>query len=629
MNTTSKQGLIRRNVFKDVLWIFASIGILTAVVRFALGPGSSSGLNDAIPWAFWTALKLACVAMAGGGFTLAAIVYIFHLEKFRPLVRRAILLAFLGYGSFLTLLICDLGLPWRIYMPIIHWQHHSIMFEIAWCVMLYFSVLIMEFSPAILEHPWFKYKPFRWIYNVLKQLTLFLIIAGIVLSTLHQSSLGSLYLITPFRVHPLWYSPLIPLFFFISCIAFGLMALVLENVISSYFFDREFRMDLLPTLGGAAAVVLWIYLAIRLGDLIARGILPGALDGSVLANLFIAKMVLGIALPATLLSIRKTRESRAGLITAAVLTSLGMILNRFTLTWFAQVIPPGTSYFPTWPEVGIGLGIVAGAGLVFGLFTENLAVFDKELPQSTVTPYDKPRFDLTTSYTDFSLKGSVTRRSFIFVVVVTLGIALLPTRIVTGSQKQSVTVQAAQGWNVLTIDGNGANEAVSFDHAAHQQRQGKLIGTKYATEQDMCMRCHHLGKPPVGGPTACSECHSEMYLTVSIFDHDLHEEKVDVTTMECSSCHEDKQDQEGSFHSQPCVACHKGGHTTETVYVECVDCHEEDMAGLTKYGTDFDYAAAPSYKDAMHGLCIECHEDVAETKGDPTFAYCGTCHYEK
>ena len=187
-----------RTWIKDITWGILLVGLVASIIRFTRGLGSATGLNDSTPWGLWIAFKLVFVAIAGGGFTLAGMVYIFHLERFRPILRRAILIALLGYGSFIVSLIFDLGLPWHIYMPVLNWQHHSVMFEIAWCVMLYFSVLVLEFSPAILEHPWFNHQIFKTILRWLHRLTLPLVIAGIILSTLHQSSLGSLFLIMPF-----------------------------------------------------------------------------------------------------------------------------------------------------------------------------------------------------------------------------------------------------------------------------------------------------------------------------------------------------------------------------------------------------------------------------------------------
>jgi len=226
-----------RALIKDGLWAIVVAGLVAAMIRFTSGLGAGTGLNDATPWGLWIAFKLTFVALAGGGFTFAAVVYIFHVKSYRPLLRRAILIATLGYSSFVVSLIFDLGLPWHLHR-IVNWQHHSVMFEIAWCVILYLSVLILEFSPAVLEHPWFRHPLFQRIHHWLHRLTLPLVIAGIVLSTLHQSSLGSLFLIMPHRAHPLWYSPWLPYLFFTSAIAAGMMALVVEGFLIERWFRR-------------------------------------------------------------------------------------------------------------------------------------------------------------------------------------------------------------------------------------------------------------------------------------------------------------------------------------------------------------------------------------------------------
>ena len=301
-----------RTWIKDGLWVIALAGLVASIIRFASGLGTATGLNDSAPWGLWIAFKLVFVAIAGGGFTLAGMVYIFHLERYRPILRRAILIALLGYGSFIVSLIFDLGLPWHIYMPVISWQHHSVMFEIAWCVMLYFTVLVLEFSPVILEHPWFRHPIFKFILDWLHRLTLPVVIAGIILSTLHQSSLGSLFLIMPHRVHPLWYSPWIPYMFFTSAIAAGMLALIVEGFIVERLFKRDLDFDLLASLGKGAILPLGLYLALRLSDQVIRGVLPGAIDGSWQSILYLAEILLGVILPIVLLSTKKIRQTREG-----------------------------------------------------------------------------------------------------------------------------------------------------------------------------------------------------------------------------------------------------------------------------------------------------------------------------
>ena len=626
----------RRNVVKDVLWILVTAGFVAAIIRFIRGLGATTNLNDATPWGFWIGFDvIAGVALAAGGFTLAATVYIFHLEKYRPLLRPAILTAFLGYIAVIVGLIADLGIPWNIWRPVINWQHHSALFEVAWCVMLYTTVLGLEFLPAALEHPIFKSRLFHSIAHFLKLLTLPLVIVGIVLSTLHQSSLGSLLLIMPFRVHELWYSPILPVLFFFSAAGLGLMMVTLEGFFSAFIFRHQIKLELFSGLGKAAAVVLWIFLAIRVGDLVLRGVLPGAIDGSWQSILFLAEVSISTLIPAILLSIPASRKSTQGLGTASVLTVLGMILHRLSVSVIAVERPAGVTYFPSWVEFAISVGIVSGVVLVFIFFAENLKVFGPETmhEQEKLSPYAKPRFDpLTKVRLGETFWDTATRRSVTLVVVAALAITFMPQRAWTANLTKAAPVMPVQGLNVLRIDGNRANGFVEFDHRNVVEHLRKLIPTEYATEEDMCIRCHHLSKWEVvdvsepeadgvriseidrvssseiiGGPPSCWRCHSDMYSPTSTFDHELHVARVEPGG------------------NRSCDRCHKGGHSASTA-IQCVECHKN--MGPSQDGQPFNYVA-PSYKDAMHGLCIECHEAEAQKLSKPEFAACITCHYEE
>jgi Ni/Fe-hydrogenase subunit HybB-like protein len=220
----------RLTTLKTVLWALVGVlGVVTAA-RFWRGLGAVTALSDAAPWGFWIAFDvMSGVALAAGGFVLAATVYVFGREKYRPFVRPAILTAFLGYAAVAVGLLYDLGLPWNIWHPIIYPQPHSVLFEVAMCVMLYLTVLGLEFLPVLLEYRWFDRPLLRAIHKLVHAAVIPLVIAGIVLSTLHQSSLGSLFLITPYRLHPLWYSPIIWVLFFLSAVALGLMMVVTES----------------------------------------------------------------------------------------------------------------------------------------------------------------------------------------------------------------------------------------------------------------------------------------------------------------------------------------------------------------------------------------------------------------
>jgi Ni/Fe-hydrogenase subunit HybB-like protein len=508
-------------------------------------------------------------------------------------------MALLGYGSFIVSLIFDLGLPWHIYMPIFNWQHHSVMFEIAWCVMLYFSVLGLEFSPVILEHRWFSGAIWRKILHLLHRATLPLVIAGIVLSTLHQSSLGSLFLIMPHRVHPLWYSPWIPVLFFISAIAAGLMALVVEGFLVERWFGKNVDLALLGRLERIAGFALGLYLALRLGDLWLRGVLPARLDGSWQSLLFGAEILLGGVLPLLLLSLPRARESREGLLTCALLVIFGIASQRMSLSMFTMWRPAGTTYAPTLPEIVIAFAIPAAAILLYLFFVENLAVLETETSQPqevSAAPYPLgPGLKLPSHQS--GLSHILARRSRLAVFVIALMLAIFPGQSAIGGNQAPSPVRPARGWGVLLIDGNSSAYVVAFPHVAHQER---LI-EQHGSEEAACQVCHHLNRPQ-DQATACWECHSDYVQPASIFNHARH--------------------QNALGGNASCTECHQGEHSKATA-VPCAECHQA-MAPV-RGGAAFDYMA-PSYLDALHGGCCECHQQQAQIDDRPELILCSTCH---
>ncbi|MGH8459838.1 MAG: NrfD/PsrC family molybdoenzyme membrane anchor subunit, partial [Nevskiales bacterium] len=185
-----------------VFWLVMLGGLYATGVRVVYGLGGSTNLSDQFPWGLWIGFDILCgVGLAAGGFTLAAIVHIFNIERYKPILRATILTAFLGYLLVIVALLFDQGRPYRIWHALIMWNPRSVMFEVAWCVMLYTTVLALEFVPVVFERLGWQ-RPLRWMRAV----AIPLVIAGVILSTLHQSSLGSLYLIVPNKLYPLWYS---------------------------------------------------------------------------------------------------------------------------------------------------------------------------------------------------------------------------------------------------------------------------------------------------------------------------------------------------------------------------------------------------------------------------------------
>jgi Ni/Fe-hydrogenase subunit HybB-like protein len=373
-STMNFEKLPKLTFWRAVLVLILSAGFYASLIRFTKGLGAATNLTDRFPWGLWIGFDVICgVGLAAGGFTLAATVYIFHLRRFHPVLRPAILTAFLGYALVAVALMYDLGKPYNVWHPLIMWNPHSVMFEVAWCVMLYLTVLALEFCPAVLER--FKlHKPLKLI----KAVTVPLVIVGVLLSTLHQSSLGSLFLIVPSKLHPYWYSPLLPLFFFISAVGVGMAMVIFESNLSGRAYGHEAEMPLLASLGKAMAVVLGVYGILRFRDLWVRGALVYLRQASTETVLFAIEIVLGLVLPLFLLLVRRVREDRDGLFAIAVLVITGFLLNRLNVSITGLEYSAHAHYFPKWTEVAVTLSIVGMGFLCFALAVRYLRVFEAD-----------------------------------------------------------------------------------------------------------------------------------------------------------------------------------------------------------------------------------------------------------
>jgi Ni/Fe-hydrogenase subunit HybB-like protein len=281
-----------------------------------------------------------------------------------------VLTAFLGYLLVVVALMFDLGRPYRIWHPLIMWNPHSVMFEVGWCVTLYTTVLALEFAPIVFER-----LRLERAVKTLRAISIPLVIAGVLLSTLHQSSLGSLYLIVPEKLHPFWYTPLLPVFFFLSAIGIGLAMTIFESSMSSKYFGRHLELPLLKGLGRALAVVLWVYAVLRLQDLYHRGVLPQVLTLTRESAFFLLETILGLLIPIALLFSRRVRESAGGLYVTAVLVVLGFITNRLNVSITGMEAASGVQYVPKWTELAVTFSIVGAGFAIFGLATRYLPIF--------------------------------------------------------------------------------------------------------------------------------------------------------------------------------------------------------------------------------------------------------------
>jgi Ni/Fe-hydrogenase subunit HybB-like protein len=357
-----------------ILIIIALNGLAFLAVRFISGLGAVTNLDNYTPWGLWIGVDVAAgVALAAGGFTSAALGHIMHREHYHAIVRPALLTAMLGY-TFVAFAVCvDIGRFYYIWHPLIMWNGNSALFEVGICVMIYLTVLYIEFLPIVTERfidrvdlpeiLSFLNKP---VNNILKyldsrlSLTMFIfIIAGVVLSTLHQSSLGTLMVIAGQKMHPLWQTPVLPLLFLLSAIAVGFPMIIFESLIASRSFNIKPEMKILSRLGGMVAPIVGVYLAVKIGDIFIRETFKYILIFDTTAWMFILEMALFISAFILFLS-KKITSSPPGLFIASTLVIAGVMLNRINnfIVAYKPFFNPG-AYFPSFGEISVTLGCIA------------------------------------------------------------------------------------------------------------------------------------------------------------------------------------------------------------------------------------------------------------------------------
>lgn len=367
--------------FNIITGIIVIIGSILTILRFTKGLGAVTNLSHTQPWGLWIGFDLMCgVALAAGGYTTSAACYIFGMKKYHSAVRPAILTGFLGYTTVLVSLLFDVGRPDRLllaYPFIVQQGTTSLLFEVGLCVLLYLTVLFLEFTPIPLE--WLGLKRLR---KIAVKITMVLTIFGVVLSTLHQSSLGALFLIAPSKLHPLWYSPYIAVFFFVSSIVAGLSMVIFEGSLSHKAFhnkmDDTYLEEHEPLVLGyarAASFVLFGYFVIKVIGVAAGN--HWKLLGTPYGIWFLVEILAFIALPCFLFAIG-SKEKNIGLIKFAAFWSvIGIVLNRLNVSIIAfnWHLPLSERYFPSWMEIALSIFMVTCLIIVFKFIVTRMPVF--------------------------------------------------------------------------------------------------------------------------------------------------------------------------------------------------------------------------------------------------------------
>jgi len=373
-----------------VLCIIALNGLAFLAARFFFGIGSVTNLNDQYPWGIWIGIDVAAgVALAAGGFTSAALGHIMYREHFHAIVRPALLTAMLGYTFVAIGVFVDIGRWYYIWHPLVMWNGNSALFEVGICVMMYVTVLYIEFLPVVTERFLgkvnlkgflsFLTKPLEKLLKILDKTltkTIFVfIILGVVLSTLHQSSLGTLMVIAGEKMHPLWQTPVLPLLFLLSAIAVGFPMVIFESIIASRSLGLKKEMEILTPLGYTIAPLLGIYLAAKIGDMFIRETFVYLYEVNTASVMFTIELVVGVVIPLRMFLSKKVLQTPSLLFTASFLVIFGVFLNRIN-NFVVAYTPPYSfaSYFPSIGEISVTLSFIALLVLLYRIIVLNFPV---------------------------------------------------------------------------------------------------------------------------------------------------------------------------------------------------------------------------------------------------------------
>jgi c(7)-type cytochrome triheme protein len=521
-----KERFSRLTLWQGVLMAVLAAGLYATVLRFAQGLGAVTNLSDQFPWGLWIGFDvLVGVGLAAGGFVVAATVHVFRMERYEPIARPALLTAFLGYLLVIVALLFDLGLPYRIWHPLVMWNPHSVMFEVAWCVTLYTTVLALEFSPLVFERFGWK-RPLKIMHTIFVPL----VIVGVLLSTLHQSSLGSLYVIVPDKLHGLWYSSLLPVFFFLTAVAGGLAMTIFESFMSYRAFGKRLDHELLAGIARVIVVVLGVYALIKVEDLASRGNLGLMFTLTPESVLFWGEVGLGVLLPMALFAQRRVRASEQGLFFAALLTVMGFIVNRLNVAVTGMTASSGVTYVPTWMEFAVTASIVGAGLMLFTLAVKYLPIFPKaELPPPGVNPVLLRRRP--------ALSRPVLAGLWALMIVGVVGVAASSPKSAPAKPRTAETTAAAVREPELLrlpkpytfpVSGDSPGPVV-FDHELHAAAAGNQCRTCHASlfkltapgqpvtgkltyeaihEGRLCASCHN-GKQAFAIDADCTNCHGK------------------------------------------------------------------------------------------------------------------------
>jgi octaheme c-type cytochrome (tetrathionate reductase family) len=599
-----------------VLIAIAAIGLAFGLARLFNGLAPITNLNDFYPWGIWIAIDVACgVALAAGGFTTAAMVEIFGGRSFKPLLRPAILTAWLGYFMVAVGLMFDLGRYWNVWRPLFNWQGNSVLFEVGMCVMAYLTVLTVEMSPSLIEglrerierREWGSKilakveKPLNLVHSWVKAILPIFIVAGVVLSCMHQSSLGTLMVIAPTKVSALWYTPFMPLLFLLSAMMVGFPMVIIESIIAHKSFGKKQDVGLLGSLARFIPYIMGVYAAVKFGDLIVRWKQLHFTEHADATFFWAVEIVLGVIAPLVLFSLPAIRRSLNWLLTASLLVVGGVVLNRINV-YIVGYYPPysGSRYFPAIGEIALTVGLACALMLLYRFFAIYFPILGGE-KSAAPAPAEARREHAHLHIPALKPVWTAVFRGT--AVAVLLGFVILYSLVHT--QAIQASTRATRIVEMAKVEPKPTLDTASFTHAARPEAYRNLYVLNSPQLNDKMdfyepVRFTHRTHD-VNADSNCSVCHHRFAMGADDrIGEDIgamHEGiEVRIRGASCQSCHED---------------------LTEKEFRKCSQCHLES--------NEPDDPARIGLKGAYHRQCIGCHEKQPNQAKAPTD--CVGCHH--
>ena len=625
------------------LLIFMGAGFSFGLTRMFLGLGAVTNLDNHNPWGIWIAFDVACgVALAAGGFTTAALVDIFGRRKYLPLLRPALLTAFLGYLWVAIALSFDLGRYWNMWRPIFNWQGNSVLFEVGMCVTAYLIVLSVEMSPAVLEGlkaridegAWGAAllkrveKPILAVYAGIRVVLPLFIVAGVVLSCMHQSSLGALMLIAPSKLNSLWNTPILPLLFLLSAVMVGFPMVILESVYANISFGRSPEMELLTPLARVIPWFLGIYGAVKIGDLIVRSGQLRLFEHPAATTSLAVEILLGVVAPFLLFLHPAVRRSMGWLFFAVSLIIFGVVLNRINV-FLVGYHPPyaTTAYFPSVGEIAMTIAIVSSILFCYRVFVTFFPILPGYVPETEaqLESIREERERTVSPFWTWAIRIIAVALMLDFITLYNLvhfeahhmqGETVAAIRQVTPARPvaaaPAASPQRPAGYKKYYVLNSGPlnaqaddYEPVRFSHRIHDD----------LTAGD-CGVCHHRHAAAADDRVGVDikEVHAPMEITLGGACATCHDDMTKNPPQGCARCHGRPNEPDapvrlglkGAYHRQ-CIGCHERQRAA-TAPTACASCHHPwtpDHAKLVAF------AGKPSPQEVTR-TCLACHTKVGQ-----------------